>query len=152
MTRRIPYVAVDEARKALLPQGPVPTVRSPEDIGAAASLKSFDFVIYGQGSNLLVEIKGRRVSGGKGKGGKGKARLESWVTMDDVASLRRWEGLFGPEFQATFVFVYWCERTLSRMPCSRRSLSIGSGGMPCVPCGSGITLGSCGSAALAGGR
>ncbi len=101
--RRIPYVAVDEARKALLPRGPVATVRSPADIGAAASLKSFDFVIYGQGTNLLVEVKGRQVRGG------GRGRLESWVTLDDVSSLQRWEGLFGPEFQAAFLFVYWCE-------------------------------------------
>jgi hypothetical protein len=106
--RRIPYVAVDEARKALLPRGPVATVRSPADIGAAASLKSFDFVIYGQGTNLLVEVKGRQVRGG-GRGGVGRGRLESWVTLDDVSSLQRWEGLFGPEFQAAFLFVYWCE-------------------------------------------
>lgn len=90
---RIPYVAVDEAKKALLP-------------GAAAaagegSLKSFDFVIYGQGANLLVEVKGRKA---------GRTRLESWVTLDDLTSLQRWEGLFGPEFQAAFVFVYWHER------------------------------------------
>src|SRR5205814_2880871 len=51
--RRIPYVAVDEARKTLLPRGPVATVRSPEEIGSAASLKSFDFVIYGQGANQI---------------------------------------------------------------------------------------------------
>jgi hypothetical protein len=106
--RRIPYVAVDEARKALLPRGPVATVRSPADIGAAASLKSFDFVIYGQGTNLLVEVKGRQVRGG-GRGGVGRGRLENWVTLDDVSSLQRWEGLFGPEFQAVFLFVYWCE-------------------------------------------
>jgi hypothetical protein len=118
--RRIPYVAVDEARKTLLPRGPVATVRSPEEIGAAASLKSFDFVIYGQGSNLLVEVKGRQVKhrerpreSAPGLFTTPRAlkagRLESWVTLDDVASLQRWEGLFGPEFQAAFVFVYWCE-------------------------------------------
>jgi hypothetical protein len=120
--RRIPYVAVDEARKTLLPRGPVATVRTPEDIGAAASLKSFDFVIYGQGSNLLVEIKGRQVKhreratrGGSEPGlfrtprALKAGRLESWVTLDDVSSLQRWEELFGPEFQAAFVFVYWCE-------------------------------------------
>jgi radical SAM superfamily enzyme YgiQ (UPF0313 family) len=86
---RIPYVAVDEAKKALLPRG-----------SAAGSLKSFDFVIYGEGANLLVEVKGRKA---------GRRRLESWVTLEDLASLRRWEELFGPEFQAAFVFVYWHE-------------------------------------------
>jgi hypothetical protein len=125
--RRIPYVAVDEARKTLLPRGPVATVRSPQQMGAAASLKSFDFVIYGHGSNLLVEVKGRQVKhrqrtavlGGQSGGGEPglfrttrplkAGRLESWVTLDDVSSLQRWEGLFGPEFQAAFIFVYWCE-------------------------------------------
>lgn len=88
---RIPYVAVDEAKKALLPRGMA--------IGNAGSaLKSFDFVIYGQGGNLLVEVKGRRANG---------RRLECWVTREDVESLRRWEALFGPEFAAAFVFVYW---------------------------------------------
>lgn len=123
--RRIPYVAVDEARKALLPRGPVATVRTPEDIGQAASLKSFDFVIYGQGANLLVEVKGRQVKH-RPRSSTGPAcpapglfrpaspalttgRLESWVTMEDVQSLQQWEGLFGPEFQAAFIFVYWCE-------------------------------------------
>jgi hypothetical protein len=105
--RRIPYVAVDEAKKALLPD-PTVAFRS-QDQGAA--LKSFDFVIYGQGQNLLVEIKGRKIgrkvsATGRGRGG---GRLENWVTMDDVASLGRWEQLFGPEFQAAFVFVYWCD-------------------------------------------
>src|SRR5882724_5327501 len=105
--RRIPYVAVDEARKALLPRGPMATVRSPEDIGAAASLKSFDFVIYGQGANLLVEVKGRQVkhrtraapvraTGLSPVKPPGAGRLESWVTLDDVSSLQRWEELFGP--------------------------------------------------------
>jgi hypothetical protein len=119
--RRIPYVAVDEARKTLLPRGLVPRVRSPEDIGAAASLKSFDFVIYGQGTNLLVEVKGRQVKHRTAAPSRGTdpgllftprplrtGRLESWVTLDDVSSLQRWEALFGPEFQGVFVFVYWC--------------------------------------------
>jgi hypothetical protein len=119
--RRIPYVAVDEARKALLPRGPVATVRTPEDIGTAASLKSFDFMIYGQGTNLLVEVKGRQVKH-RARPTPERApklfaapvrlttgRLESWVTLEDVQSLQRWEGLFGPEFQAAFIFVYWCE-------------------------------------------
>jgi hypothetical protein len=31
------------------------------------------------------------------------------VTLDDVASLEAWGRLFGPEFTAAFVFIYWCE-------------------------------------------
>src|SRR5437867_4289598 len=106
-SRRIPYVSVDEARKALVPAG-----------GAAGGsggmggeiLKSFDFVIYGDGAKLLVDIKGRKVADrARGEGARAPAegglfrirsrrlRLESWVTEEDVASLRRWQGLFGPE-------------------------------------------------------
>jgi hypothetical protein len=99
-TRRIPYVAVDEARKALLPHAGLP------GIDQGPSLKSFDFVIYGQGANLLVEVKGRRVAHRT----KTAGRLESWVTAEDVESLGRWEGLFGPEFDALFLFVYWCNQ------------------------------------------
>ena len=53
--RRIPYVAVDEAKKSLLPG-------SPAGVGGVRALKSFDFVLYGQGNNLLAEVKGRRVA------------------------------------------------------------------------------------------
>jgi hypothetical protein len=89
-SRRIPYVAVDEARKSLIPRG-----NSAEN---DPSLKSFDFVVYGGSGNLLVDIKGRKSSG----------RMESWATLEDVESLRRWEGLFGPGFEAVFVFIYAC--------------------------------------------
>jgi hypothetical protein len=95
--RRIPYVAVDEARKALLPAPRL--ARSEQTPEGAIPLKSFDFVIYGEHGNLLAEIKGRRVGG----------RLESWVTQDDVDALTTWERLFGSGFAAAFVFIYWCE-------------------------------------------
>ena len=88
--RRIPYVAVDEAKKTLLPGGPVPE--------SGPALKSFDFVVYGRSGNVLAEVKGRRVR---------RSRMECWVTRDDVESLSRWEHLFGPGFDAAFVFVYW---------------------------------------------
>ncbi len=105
--RRVPYVAVDEAKKTLLPRGASLVVG--EGDGARA-LKSFDFVVYGSGGNLLVEAKGRRLPRlMKPDGTVAKARLESWVTMDDVASLRAWEGLFGEGYEAVFVFVYWCD-------------------------------------------
>jgi hypothetical protein len=120
--RRLPYVAVNEARKALLP-GPVPG--GPTDTPPLEALKSFDFVLYGPDLNLLVDIKGRKI----GRPPRRKAipaqpslptlpdpprppatRLECWVTEDDIASLTAWEGLFGAGFQAAFVFVYWCDQ------------------------------------------
>ena len=92
---RIPYVAVDEAKKALLPaQGPGGSERA-----LPRSIKSFDFVVYGPGENLLIDVKGRLYKGRT-------RRFESWVTRDDVASLSRWEELFGSGFVATFVFIY----------------------------------------------
>lgn len=112
--RRIPYVAVDEARKALLPESHqlklVTAGPDPAQPVRTAALKSFDFVIYGQGSNVLVEIKGRRVARRAGKsGGSAVGRLETWVTQDDVESLQAWQQLFGPAFFAAFVFIYWCD-------------------------------------------
>src|SRR5690606_37424345 len=95
--RRVPYVAVDEARKTLLPGR----------AGPAPSLKSFDFVVYGAGENLLVDIKGRKISRAPGRGA-GWSRLQSWVTLEDVEALRTWRGLFGAGFEAAFVFAFWC--------------------------------------------
>ncbi|MDX2130685.1 MAG: HYExAFE family protein [Planctomycetota bacterium] len=103
--RRIPYVAVDEARKALLPGDRFPALRHD-----GHALKSFDVVIYGEGANLLVEVKGRRIMPRRSaRASAGAARLENWVTLDDVESLSRWEMLFGPSFEGVFLFVYWCD-------------------------------------------
>ncbi len=106
-SRRIPYVAVDEARRALIPDA-----RLTVDTGRGhANLKSFDFVIYGESTNLVAEVKGRRV-GNTGPPGRRRtgSRLENWVTLDDIEALSRWERLFGAQFEAVFVFVYWCEQ------------------------------------------
>jgi hypothetical protein len=107
--RRVPYLAVDEARKALLPGGAPPAAGGP-------ALKSFDFVLYGAGANLLVEVKGRRIAPRPRRDGRPApaGRLESWVTEDDVGSLRTWERLFGEGFSAAFVFLYWCDASPSR--------------------------------------
>lgn len=87
--RRTPYVAVDEQRRSLL---------------AGASLKSMDFIVYsGGGRNLLVDVKGRRFpSGGQTQNHK----WENWATADDLASLLRWERVFGQGFRALLVFAY----------------------------------------------
>ena len=101
-TRRIPYVAVDEARKAVMPTAQ--SFQAADTQGRPHTLKSFDFVIYGSGLNLLIEVKGR-----KAPGGTSNSRLECWVTMEDVESLGTWQTLFGQSFAAAFVFIYWCE-------------------------------------------
>ncbi len=118
--KRVPYVAVHEARQALIPPGDC--ARG----DGHASLKSFDFVVYGTGRNLLVEVKGRRLRvpvraelGAGSAGGAGMhrhtrvplrrpPRLESWATLRDVEDLLKWEALFGEGFEAAVVFVYAC--------------------------------------------
>lgn len=117
--RRLPYVAVNEARKTLLP---APAEGAAESLD---SLKSFDFVLYAPDINLLVDIKGRKIARPK----KPRqplvpalaplfpepprppaTRLECWVTEDDVESLGVWQRLFGDGFKAALVFVYWCDQ------------------------------------------
>lgn len=120
-SRGVAYVGVEQARALLCPpilpgtrgRGPHPT--SPPLNAGARSLKFFDFVVYTQQRNLLVEVKGRRIATFSSKdrdpdrAPSPAARMECWVTRDDVDSLQHWQRLFGPEFAASFVFVYWCE-------------------------------------------
>src|SRR5438874_9995220 len=88
--RGIPYVAVDEAKKALF---------------SNARLKSFDFVVYSKaGPNLLVDIKGRQARNRTGRGG-----FQTWATEQDVADLMQWEQVFGDGFKAVLAFVYWID-------------------------------------------
>ena len=74
--KAIPYVAVDEAKKALF---------------ASARLKSFDFVVYSKkGPNLLVDVKGRSCRNRAARSG-----FETWTTERDVDDLLQWEQVFG---------------------------------------------------------
>jgi len=84
---RIPYVSVDESKRALLND---------------ASLKSMDFIVYsGKTHNLLVDVKGRRFpSGSNGH------RWENWATEDDISCLLQWEQVFGNGFRSLLVFAY----------------------------------------------
>lgn len=100
--RRVPFLSVDEARRALLPGGadrPSPI----EDDRTA--LKSFDFVVYGPEGHLLIDVKGRRGPTGLRAGSRPR-RFESWVTAEDVESLAAWERLFGGGFRGAFAFLY----------------------------------------------
>ena len=92
----VPYVAVDEAKRALQATG---------SGSAKLPLKSFDFVVYGGegAANLLVDVKGRKHAGNTGK------QLQNWVTRDDVSSLQRWSGIFGEGFEPVFAFLFWCD-------------------------------------------
>jgi hypothetical protein len=82
----LPYIAVDEAKRALF---------------AGAKLKSFDFVVYRpQGKNLLVDVKGRKLS-------PKSATLQNWATREDIDDLRQWQDIFGDGFSAVFLFMYY---------------------------------------------
>ena len=92
--RGIPYVAVNEAKKALF---------------ANAKLKSFDFVVYSKGGpNLLVDVKGRSCRNRSARSG-----FETWTTERDVSDLLQWEQVFGEGFKAVFSFVYWIDPPLT---------------------------------------
>ena len=105
--QRIPYVAVNEARKSLLPPGARLSLQSGS---SDETLKNFDFIVYGDSSNLLVEVKGRTIPPPKHPPPPGKRpRMECWVTQDDLDALRTWQRLFGPGYEPVLVFVYTCE-------------------------------------------
>lgn len=89
-TRQIPYVAVDESKRAAFRD---------------AKLKSFDFIVYSEGeSNWLIDIKGRRWAA---RSSSRRPTWENWVTEADLAGLRAWEQVFGPSFRGLLVFAYW---------------------------------------------
>src|SRR5690349_21114151 len=92
----LPYIAVDEAKKALF---------------AGAKLKSFDFVVYRpEGQNLLVDVKGRKLAPKKGGGRGGAVAFQNWATREDIDDLRQWQEIFGDGFAAMFLFMYhWPE-------------------------------------------
>ena len=99
----LPYVAVDEAKKAIF---------------AGAAVKSFDFLVYSSsGANLLADVKGRKFPDAIHGRKRGASRVwENWVTREDVESLIEWEKVFGRDFQAVLVFAYWLQGPPQRSP------------------------------------
>lgn len=87
-TEQIPYVAVDERRRALAPGG---------------SLKSVDFVLSGDDDHepsWLVDVKGRKFPSGN----RHRQYWRNWTTRDELDSLRRWATRFGERFEAVLLF------------------------------------------------
>jgi hypothetical protein len=85
-SRGIPYVAVDEAKRAVI---------------GDRSLKSLDFIVSTGGRSWLVDVKGRLFPSGEQK-----QYWKTWSTRDDLTSLAQWQRLFGAGFAAMFVFAY----------------------------------------------
>jgi hypothetical protein len=97
---RVPYVAVDEARRSRFPGG---------------SIKSLDFIVSPAGGfSWLVDVKGRRFPSGLKK-----RYWKNWSTRDDLVSMARWEGWFGERFGALFVFAYNVTGNRSPLPAER---------------------------------
>jgi hypothetical protein len=89
-THQVPYVAVDEAKRAAFRD---------------ARLKSFDFIVYSERqTNWLVDIKGRRYAPRKNAR---RPTWENWVTQADLDGLGQWEEVFGDGFRSLLVFAYW---------------------------------------------
>lgn len=91
-----PYVAVDEAKKAVF---------------GDVAIKSFDFLVYSASAeNLLVDVKGRKFPDlSPGRRAKASRSWENWVTREDVEALGEWEKVFGDDFCAVLVFAYWLQ-------------------------------------------
>lgn len=88
-TRQIPYVAVDEAKRAAFRD---------------AKLKSFDFIVYSAtGTNWLVDVKGRRWVQRRNNS---RPAWENWATRADLDGLEQWQEVFGSGFAALLVFAY----------------------------------------------
>jgi len=89
-SRGLPYIAVDETRRAIF---------------SGSKVKSFDFLVYQSAApHWLVDVKGRKFPYETG----GRTRYwENWVTVDDLTDLHEWERVFGEEFQAVLMFAYW---------------------------------------------
>jgi hypothetical protein len=95
--RGVPYVAVDEAKKALF---------------VNARLKSFDFVVYSRKKqNLLVDIKGRQCHTNSAR-----RNFQTWATREDIDDLSQWEQVFGDGFRGALIFNYWIDPPLAPEP------------------------------------
>jgi hypothetical protein len=87
--RRVPYVAVTEARRSRLPNG--------------ETIKNLDFLVSPPGrETLLIDIKGRRFPSGF----RQPHYWKHWTTRDDLDGLTAWQSLFGVGFRGMFVFAF----------------------------------------------
>jgi hypothetical protein len=86
----VPYVAVDEAQRALL---------------RGRSLKNLDFIVSatasaGLAAQWLVDVKGRQFPTA------GRQYWRNWSTRDELESLAGWEELLGQSAVGLLVFAY----------------------------------------------
>jgi len=88
-SRGVPYMAVSQARRSLLPEG--------------VSIKNLDYLVSApDGITWLVDIKGRQFPSGR----KHRQYWKNWSTRDDLKGLARWEELLGEGFYGLLVFAF----------------------------------------------
>lgn len=105
-SRGVPYVAVDETRRAIF---------------AGARIKSFDFLVYAPaGRPWIIDVKGRRFPYTTSRGNR--CYWENWVCRPDLDGLNEWQGVFGGDFEARFVFAYLLDGPADRWPAVRPHL------------------------------
>ncbi len=91
--QELSYVIVEEMKRA---------------VPGRPGIKLFDYIVYSNGgTNYLVDVKGRKVSGQTRTRDSG---LETWVTAADLEGLSEWTAVFGSGFQAGFLFAHWLNR------------------------------------------
>jgi len=101
--RGVPYVPVDETRRAIF---------------AGSRIKSFDVLVYPrEGARWIVDIKGRKFPYYSSRGGR--RYWENWVERDDLEGLREWQTVFGEDFEACFIFAYLLDGPPDRWPPTR---------------------------------
>lgn len=88
--RRLAYVAVDERRRAVEPEG---------------TLKSVDYIVSPADPHAprwLVDVKGRRFPAGQSR----PRYWWNWTSEEELDSLLAWERRFGFGFESVLVFAY----------------------------------------------
>jgi hypothetical protein len=98
--RGVPYVAVDEAKRATL---------------GGESIKSLDFIVSTpREARWLVDVKGRLFPSGVQR-----QYWKNWSTRDDLRGLAQWERLFGKGFAGLLVFAYQIAGDRAPLPAER---------------------------------
>lgn len=104
-SRGVAYVPVDETRKTIF---------------SGARIKSFDFLVYpAENIHWIVDVKGRNFPYLDQNGRGGGRYWENWVTQEDLDGLGEWQGVFGEDFEARFVFAYHLQGPVDRWPTGR---------------------------------
>ena len=99
---RVPYVAVDEAHRAAMPQKALPE----------RTLKSLDFIVSPPSCSgaWLVDVKGRQFPTA------GRQYWRNWSTADELESLASWETLLEKASTGLLVFAYNIVGDLAPLP------------------------------------